>query len=212
MNDVFAVQQNGGIISYLYPTSSGTLTSWDNSGNPLTYTYLVCNATVDISQSWALLDITTGENLGAVASVLDGWQPWQPGPTAGLLSLNINQAHRDHVVELRQADGTVQGLVPALGYDNHDTVLSAWNTYTAGSIGPLIYQIDYFPARFKYDPAQAFTIVDIDTGEDKPFPAGTATVDLSQWFLPPAPLITKFPSPAGPMNCSCASPREKASP
>jgi hypothetical protein len=77
-----------------------------------------------------LFDETTGENLGANTSVLEGWTPWHLDPPAGYVSLNISQFRHGHILQLRQADGTTWNVRPAPGYESPESGEAYSNTPT----------------------------------------------------------------------------------
>jgi hypothetical protein len=167
------------------------LTTWDGDGLQTDYHYENFEAKVDVSQTgWTLFDETTGEELGQTTAVFESWQVWRPEPPAGLMSIAMSSSRRGHDLWLRQAaDGLLFPLSPAAGYETPANDRTASNTRSFNGTGATLQNsFSYFPAEAQYDAAQGFSIVDQTTGEEIPFPAGTPSANLSQWYLAASPL------------------------
>ncbi len=190
---VFAVHQPDGYVAYLYPsTFNDQLISWDDNGQPVEYPYDTFNAAVDGNQSWTLVDVTTGEDMGSTVSVLENWNPWHPAAPFGYVAINISQYRHGHPLRLRQADGSTWNIQASAGYENHDAFLQSWNTCFSGTPAQRTAATSYFPAQAPFDPGEGFTVVDLVTGEEFAFGAGTYTADLSQWTGAAQPLFLKL--------------------
>jgi len=190
------IQQADGYTSGLYNTGSGSMTTWNDDGAEVVYTYYTFQGTLAVldlatPSTWWLIDQTTGENLGGTTMLLEGWEPWHPSPPAGFVSLTINQARHGHSFRIQQDDGTAWNVSAASGYESPDAYLQTWMTFYAGTPEERTQEIQYYPANAPFDPNQGFTVTDLSTGEQVAYPSMTWTVDLSLWYLPANPLALK---------------------
>lgn len=165
------------------------LTTWDDDGQPITYDFYGYQAVVDTNQHWTLRDDLTGEDLGSVTDLLEGWMPWHPAPPAGYASVILPYARRGHVIRVRQSDGTTWNVQPAAGYEDPSGHESVTLTYFNGESDERTVDIPYYPAVVPYDPALGYTIVDETAMEERTIGANTPEVDLSQCFSDPKPLM-----------------------
>src|SRR4051794_33263578 len=53
-------------------------------------------------------------------------------------------------------------------------------------------EVKYFPAVMTFDLSQGFSIIDQTTGEQKDYPTGTSSVDLSEWWMTASPLFVNI--------------------
>jgi hypothetical protein len=180
-----SVRHSDGFETDLTESGNGYLTTWDDDGQPVNYSYQSYSGGVDINlPGWLLHDKNTGEDLGEVPSVFEGWEPWHPNPPAGFVPLIISRARSGHTLRLRQDDDTLWKVNRAVGYESPDSFLSTWKTVYPMTPDEHSYELQYFPATAAFDPSQGFWVEDETLGDRTYFPPGTISAELSAWYPP----------------------------
>jgi hypothetical protein len=191
---VLAVQYDDDTLSYLYLADwdqywGNFHVSYDSSGATFSYYYSAHQARVNVDRSWSLINVTTGENYGAVQSLMTGYDPNQPLlPQPGAITVTINSDRAAHTFHTRQ-NGATHQIVPG---SDPPTYFSDWNWYFVGTPNERWAETRYFQANAWVVQFQDFWVVDETTGEEQYFPGGGGTADLRQWRLPPVAQVVNL--------------------
>ncbi|MEA3207151.1 MAG: large repetitive protein [Chthoniobacter sp.] len=192
--DDFAVRYTDDTESELSPGINGYFTTWGINGQEVVYYYTEYTAVVDVDRTWNLIDINTGDELGSVTDSFEGWEPWQPNPPAGFLSLLLSSSRSGHLIQVIQDDNVVWNVSRAPGYLDPNAFISSWNTVFAGTEDERTYELRYFPAIAPHDPSQGIRLRDTVTGEEVSYEAGDGAIDLSLWYQTKQSLSVKIPA------------------
>jgi hypothetical protein len=115
---------------------------------------------------------------------MSGWQPYNPTPPNGQITLNINDHRRSHVLKVVQDNGTIWtvGVQPGFEWETSGYFVN----YPRG-----VQWLTYFHAVAPIDVTTGFFVVDESMNESTQwFPPGvTGSIDLTQWFGAPSPLL-----------------------
>ncbi len=193
-NEWLAVSQNGSLIPVTPYTSGGTLTTWDQTGTAISYSYgtYTSQSQVDLNQPWTLVSIdywssSVIQDFGQITQLFDGFTPWNPVSPAGAVSFAVAAGRAGSLdggqLRLQNTDGTQWLVSPASDTDLYNFSVT---------IGDVTYPVQY---RLVTAPSTALqgwagdtaTIVDLANGDTGIIhPSTTSSYELATW----APLTT----------------------
>jgi hypothetical protein len=188
LGHTLSIEHGDGFKTYLefdWNNSGGSnITHYDDNGSPQYYYFYYYVGQIDNYQSnWSVIDETTGENLGQNYQIFTGFAPTHP-TAPGFMALNIIESRSAaNRLRLIQENGEQWNVLPQ-SLSSSFTVYIDQFTPTERS-----YSISYRYAEAPYTDSNQYRILDTISGDTSDLFSYTGgIIDLSQWYLPKAPV------------------------